>query len=153
MAASTEELVGSVALPVLSVDPAGATSFTAIAELIADPSPNEPSRGVIDMTHTDLTNGRTKQKGGWITEGDWTFMFNYREDTHTQLLALMGNDVANWQLTWTDPGQTTTDPDITFVGFISGGVTLSQPVGDDRWTISITITIEEDQTFTPGTTV
>ena len=148
---STDNLCGAVALPQLGVDATGATTFAAIAELIADPSPNEPSRGVIDLTHTDLTNGKTKQKGGWITEGEWNFTFNYREDTYAQLLALVGNDVANWELSWTDPTQVLTDPTITFVGFISGGPTLSTPVGDDRWTIGLTITIEEAQTFTPGT--
>lgn len=153
MADSTENLTGAVALPKVGVDATGATTFVAIAELIADPSPNEKTRGVIDMTHTDLTNGKTKQAGGWITEGDWTFMFNYREDTYSQLLALEGVDGANWEITWTDPGDTTTDPAITFIGFISGGPTKSTPVGDDRWTLSITITIEEVQTFVPGTTV
>lgn len=151
MAESTENIAGAVGLPTMGVDATGATTFVPIVELI-EVANNEPSRGVIDFTHTDLTAGRTKQKGGWITEGEFTFTFNYREDTWAQILALIGNDIANWELTWTDPGDTTTDPSETFVGFISGH-SKSQPVGDERWTISMTVTIEEVSAFVAGTTV
>lgn len=148
--ASSEEIVGSTGLPTLGVDDTGATTFVAIAEIIADPTPGELSRASIDMTHTDLTNGATKQKGGWQSQDGYTFLCNWREDTWVQLEALMGNDIANWEYTWTDPGGSVTDPSDTFVGFI---VALSKqtPVGDDRWTITVTIQPEEVVTYTEST--
>lgn len=148
MASSTEEIVGNVALAVLSVDPAGGSSFVPVAELF-DMTPNEISVDEVEVTHTDLTNGAKKWKAGWQDFGSWSFIFNYREDSYSALLALVGVEGANYQIEWTDPAHAVSDPNDTFIGFMQA---LSKPSPrEGKWDITATIRIEETSTFTEGT--
>ena len=146
MAASTEEVVGSVALPQLTI------ATVAVAELIADPSFPVPEAESYEMTHTDLTDGHKTFKQGWVDGGEVSFVFNYREDTYSQLLAHVFAGTLACELTWTDPGQTTTDPKIAFNAFVTSGPAVISPL-NDRWTIELTMKITGKPVFTEGTTV
>jgi hypothetical protein len=149
MASSTEQLTGAIALPKVSVDAAGGSSFTAIAEL-SEPGFPDPSIDVHEVTHTDITNQKKTYKPGWIDEGPVSFTFNYREDTLVALRALMGVDAPNWKIEWTDPTHSTTDSNLTFLGQMTSGPTVSSP-NNDKWTIAITVQITGAVTYTEGT--
>jgi hypothetical protein len=146
---STEQLTGNVTLPKLSVSTDGGSVYNAVAELIADPTPVQPSRDSIETTHSDLTDGYKTFLPGWADGGEASFSFNYTETTYSALLLLDGV-VASFKLEWTDTGDDVTDPSMVWDGFITSGPTKSMPLAD-RQTIDISVKVSGKPVFTPGT--
>jgi hypothetical protein len=147
---STENLSGNIALPQLSVSTDGGTVYAPIAELTADPALGGITTDSYETTHTDITDNFKTFLEGWSDAAEHSFTVNYREDTYSQLRALIGQGTLDWKITWTDPGDTVTDPELDFQGHISAGPTLVTPL-QDKWTIDFSVKLTGADTFTEGT--
>lgn len=149
MAASTENLDGSTALPKFYYSLNGGSTWIQLAELTGDPSPGEPATDSYEKTNTDITDGRKTFTFGWVDEGEASIELNYREDTYVAAKALMRQNI-DFKFEWTDPAHTTTDSTFTFGGFVSSGPSKTMPV-QDLWKITMSVKISGITTLTEGT--
>lgn len=148
MASSTENISGNVALVQVGVSTDGGTVFVAVAENISVGWPNVTFEEY-ETTNTDNTTGIKTFTVGWGDTEEITIQFNYRADTLVQLQLLSGT--IDIEYVWTDPGSTTTDPELTFECVLKS-VSVNMEIAD-RWTIDLVVKPSGAATFTEGTTV
>jgi hypothetical protein len=145
---STTKLSGNVALPQLSVSTDGGSTYTDIANLVSPPFASSTT-DLYDATDTDVTDNFKKYLSGWEDGTEDEFELIYTETSYVALKALPKTEL-DWKLTWTDPEDDLTDPELDWKGIITQQPTISGPI-DDTWKINATIKATSEPAFTAGT--
>ncbi len=110
-------------------------TYLAIAEVGSITGPNL-SRGTIDVTSLDSTDGYREFIGSFRDGGELTFEMNFTRDGYIFMKTdLEDDDKKNYRIVLTDTGATTFD----FLGFVTA-VGLAVPL-DDKVSSSVTIKI------------
>jgi predicted secreted protein len=114
---------------------ASSGTFLAIAEVGSITGPNL-SRGTIDVTSLDSTDGYREFIGSFRDGGELTFEMNFTRDGYIFMKDdLESSTKVNYQIILTDTGETAFD----FLGFVTA-LGLAVPL-DDKVSSSVTIKI------------
>lgn len=147
MADSTTNTTGAIALPIFEASTDGGSVFNPIPELIQLDGENTTVENH-ETTNTDLTDNFKTFLHGWADGGEFPVSFNWREDTETQIKALLNLDI-DFQISWTDAAFAATDPGVSFAGSISN-FKINRP-RDGAWTIDLTVKVSGAFTKIVGT--
>ena len=117
-------------------------AFTAIAEVNSITGPNK-SRGTIDVTTLDSTNGYREFIASFRDAGEVTLNMNFTRDGYDDMNDdFESDDTVNYQIVFSDTGATTFD----FAGLVTA-IGVAVPM-DDKVTMDVTIKIDGEVSMT-----